>query len=92
MLGTGDIGSSFARRAKAFEPKSIVGVCRSGKLAGAAQLLGRASDAERFEKLAGEIRKAILHEYFSPAGRPRTHCSVRSFRRMSRRIYRIFYP
>ena len=36
MLGTGDIGSSFARRAKAFEPKSIVGVCRSGKLAGAA--------------------------------------------------------
>ena len=41
----------------------------AGKLAGAAQLLGRASDAERFEKLAGEIRKAILHEYFSPAGR-----------------------
>ena len=31
VLGTGDIGSSFARRAKAFEPKSIVGVCRSGK-------------------------------------------------------------
>ncbi len=31
VLGTGDIGSSFAKRAKAFEPKSIVGVCRSGK-------------------------------------------------------------
>lgn len=31
VLGTGDIGSSFARRAKAFEPKSIVSVCRSGK-------------------------------------------------------------
>ncbi|WP_026514846.1 D-2-hydroxyacid dehydrogenase [Butyrivibrio sp. LB2008] len=31
VLGTGDIGSSFARRAKAFEPKSTVGVCRSGK-------------------------------------------------------------
>ena len=41
----------------------------AGKLARAAQLLGRASDAERYEKLAAEIRAAILHEYFSPAGR-----------------------
>ena len=31
VLGTGDIGSHFARRAKAFEPRTIVGVCRSGK-------------------------------------------------------------
>ena len=31
VLGTGDIGTNFARRAKAFEPKKIVGVCRSGK-------------------------------------------------------------
>ena len=31
VLGTGDIGSSFAKRARAFEPASIVGVCRSGK-------------------------------------------------------------
>lgn len=31
VLGTGDIGSTFAKRAKAFEPASIVGVCRSGK-------------------------------------------------------------
>ncbi|MBP5492934.1 MAG: D-2-hydroxyacid dehydrogenase [Clostridiales bacterium] len=31
VLGTGDIGSNFARRAKAFEPKAMVGVCRSGK-------------------------------------------------------------
>ena len=31
VLGTGDIGTSFARRVKAFEPKAIVGVCRSGK-------------------------------------------------------------
>ena len=31
MLGTGDIGSNFARRAKAFEPEKIVGICRSGK-------------------------------------------------------------
>ena len=31
VLGTGDIGSSFARRARAFEPKSLVGVCRNGK-------------------------------------------------------------
>jgi len=30
VLGTGDIGSCFARRAKAFEPKSIIGVSRSG--------------------------------------------------------------
>lgn len=30
-LGTGDIGSSFAKRAKAFEPESITGVCKSGK-------------------------------------------------------------
>ena len=31
VLGTGDIGSSFARRAKAFEPKKLIGVCRSGR-------------------------------------------------------------
>ena len=31
VLGTGDIGSTFANRAKAFEPASIIGVCRSGK-------------------------------------------------------------
>ena len=30
VLGTGDIGSCFARRAKAFEPESITGVSRSG--------------------------------------------------------------
>ena len=38
------------------------------KLARAARLLGRGEDAARYEKLAGEIREAILHEYFSPAG------------------------
>ena len=31
VLGTGDIGTSFAVRAKAFEPRSLVGICRSGK-------------------------------------------------------------
>lgn len=31
VLGTGDIGTTFATRARAFEPSSIVGVCRSGK-------------------------------------------------------------
>ncbi|MCR4655121.1 MAG: D-2-hydroxyacid dehydrogenase [Lachnospiraceae bacterium] len=31
VLGTGDIGCSFARRAKAFEPAKLVGVSRSGK-------------------------------------------------------------
>lgn len=31
VLGTGDIGTSFAGRARAFEPRRIVGVCRSGK-------------------------------------------------------------
>ena len=31
VLGTGDIGSTFAKRARAFEPDCIVGVCRSGK-------------------------------------------------------------
>lgn len=31
VLGTGDIGTTFANRAKAFEPASIIGVCRSGK-------------------------------------------------------------
>lgn len=30
VLGTGDIGSCFARRAKAFEPECIVGINRSG--------------------------------------------------------------
>ncbi len=29
-LGTGDIGGEFAKRAKAFEPKSLIGVSRSG--------------------------------------------------------------
>ncbi len=38
------------------------------KLARASQLLGKASDAERYENLAGAIRKAILREYFSPSG------------------------
>lgn len=31
VLGTGDIGRCFARRARAFEPKTIVGICRSGR-------------------------------------------------------------
>lgn len=31
VLGTGDIGSTFAKRAASFEPASIIGVCRSGK-------------------------------------------------------------
>ena len=30
VLGTGNIGSTFARRVKAFEPACITGVCRSG--------------------------------------------------------------
>ncbi|MCR5716424.1 MAG: D-2-hydroxyacid dehydrogenase, partial [Lachnospiraceae bacterium] len=31
LLGTGDIGRTFAKRAKAFEPKCIIGINRSGK-------------------------------------------------------------
>ncbi len=31
VLGTGDIGTTFASRVHAFEPASIIGVCRSGK-------------------------------------------------------------
>ncbi|MCR4558277.1 MAG: D-2-hydroxyacid dehydrogenase [Saccharofermentans sp.] len=31
VLGTGDIGCSFAKRARSFEPESITGVCRSGR-------------------------------------------------------------
>lgn len=31
VLGTGDIGCEFARRARAFEPLSLIGVSRSGK-------------------------------------------------------------
>ena len=30
VLGTGDIGCTFARRAASFEPASLVGICRSG--------------------------------------------------------------
>lgn len=30
VLGTGDIGSTFAKRVKAFEPAQLIGVCRSG--------------------------------------------------------------
>ena len=33
VLGTGDIGTNFAKRAKAFEPACMIGVCRSGKSA-----------------------------------------------------------
>ncbi|MBP5490796.1 MAG: D-2-hydroxyacid dehydrogenase [Lachnospiraceae bacterium] len=31
VLGTGDIGCCFARRARAFEPAELIGVCRSGQ-------------------------------------------------------------
>ncbi len=31
MLGTGDIGTEFARRARAFHPKTLLGVSRSGR-------------------------------------------------------------
>ena len=31
VLGTGDIGTTFAKRVRAFEPASLIGVCRSGK-------------------------------------------------------------
>ena len=31
VLGTGDIGCEFAKRARAFEPANITGLCRSGK-------------------------------------------------------------
>ena len=31
VLGTGDIGSCFAKRARAFEPASVIGVNRSGR-------------------------------------------------------------
>ena len=41
----------------------------AGKLARAARLLGEAADAERYGKLTGEIREAILYEYFAPSGR-----------------------
>ena len=41
----------------------------ASKLARAAQLLGKATDAERYEKLAGDVRAAILDEYFSRSGR-----------------------
>lgn len=30
VLGTGDIGCGFAKRARAFEPANITGICRSG--------------------------------------------------------------
>ena len=33
VLGTGDIGCEFAKRAKAFEPANITGLCRNGKCA-----------------------------------------------------------
>ena len=31
VLGTGDIGTNFAKRVKAFEPAEIIGVSKSGK-------------------------------------------------------------
>ena len=41
----------------------------AGKAQRAADILGIKEDAERYGKLAEEIRDAILNEYFSPAGR-----------------------
>ncbi len=41
----------------------------AGKVARAAAVLGKEEDAKRFTALQEEIRAAILHEYFSPAGR-----------------------
>lgn len=34
-----------------------------------AQLIGQKDDAKTYKALAGKIRKAILHEYFTPSGR-----------------------
>ena len=39
------------------------------KVARAAKLLGKDADAEKYETLAEDIRKAILNEYFSATGR-----------------------
>lgn len=39
------------------------------KLSRAAGILGLTDDSARYEKLAGEIRSAILREYFTPSGR-----------------------
>ena len=39
------------------------------KVAKAAQVLGRRDDAQKYEKLAREIREAMLGEYFSASGR-----------------------
>ncbi len=41
----------------------------AGKTAKAAEILGKSGDAETYGKLAEEIRKAILGEYFTPNGR-----------------------
>ena len=41
----------------------------AGKLARAAGLLGNEEDKDRYEKLAADIRAAILDEYFAPSGR-----------------------
>ena len=34
VLGTGDIGTTFARKARAFEPEMIIGINRTGKVRG----------------------------------------------------------
>lgn len=58
VLGTGDIGTSFARRAKAFEPESIVGVCRSGRCDEAA--FDRVMKVEELDSILPETELLVM--------------------------------
>lgn len=48
VLGTGNIGQCFAERVRAFEPKEVVGISRSGK--GSDQLFDRMAKVEDLEQ------------------------------------------
>lgn len=58
ILGTGDIGTNFARRAKAFEPKSITGICRSGKCDDIA--FDRVMRVDELDKILPETELLVL--------------------------------
>lgn len=58
VLGTGDIGCSFAKRAKAFEPENITGVCRSGICSDSS--FDRVEKVERLDDLLPETDLLVM--------------------------------
>ena len=58
VLGTGDIGCTFSRRARAFEPAKLTGICRSGKCDGAA--FDRVVSTDRLDEILPETDLLVM--------------------------------